>query len=249
MKINIYPTAEEADYAAALRFTEIVKSVIKPKIGLATGTTPIGFYAQLVKFYQKGVLSFKDMTTYNLDEYIGLSPDHPQSFAAFMDNHLFSAIDLPAAQRNIPHGDTADSHLEAERYNSLVEGNSPLDLQLMSIGLNGHIGFNEPGETLSTSAHLVHLTEETREVNKKSFTQGEVVPSSAITLGLGAIMKAKRILFLAKGDEKAEILKQAFEGPLTTKVPGSFLQLHPHMEVFLDKDAAKYLTVNINVVT
>lgn len=249
MKINIYPTVEEADYAAALRFVELVKPIQKPKIGLATGTTPIGFYAQLVKFYQEGILSFKDMTTYNLDEYIGLSPNHPQSFAAFMDDHLFSAIDLPVAQRYIPQGDTADSHLEVERYNSLVEEDSPLDIQLLSIGLNGHIGFNEPGETLSTSAHLVHLTDETREVNQKSFPPDQLVPSSAITLGLGAIMKAKMILFIAKGDAKAEILKQAFEGPLTTHVPGSFLQLHPQMEVFLDKDAAKYLTVNINVVT
>ncbi len=249
MKINVYSTSENADFAAAQRFVEIVKQIKKPKVGLATGTTPIGFYAHLVKFYQQGILSFKNMTTYNLDEYIGLSPDHPQSFSVFMDKHLFSCVDLPLEQRHIPLGNTSDSQLEVKRYNSLVEADSPLDLQLLSIGLNGHIGFNEPGETLSAPAHLVQLSDETRKVNEKSFPSDEVVPSSAITLGLGSIMKSKTIVFIAKGEEKAEILKKAFEGPLTTAVPGSFLQLHPNLEVFLDKDSAKYLTKNINVIT
>lgn len=241
MNLHIFSTEEEVDAAAAEYFISSIRHIPKPKIGLATGNTPIEFYKKLVSHHDEGRISFENMETYNLDEYAGLPPENPNSFAAFMTQHLFSKVDLPLSQRHIPRGDTEDHVAEAKRYNKLVEKASPLDIQLLSVGLNGHIGFNEPGTQLSAPAHVISLTEETRRVNSKSFSSIDKVPSLAITLGLSAILKAKTILFIAKGKEKAKILNDSFYGPVTTQVPGSFLQLHANLEVFLDEEAASQL--------
>ncbi|MDQ0271006.1 glucosamine-6-phosphate deaminase [Cytobacillus purgationiresistens] len=241
MKFYFYDSASDTDQGAAKSFIKMTNGIATPKIGLATGNTPVGLYQCLVQAYNQKKISFKTFLTYNLDEYVGLTKDHPQSFAYFMNEHLFNGVDILEGNIHIPQGNVESPHVEAAKYEKLLEDAGALDVQILSIGLNGHIGFNEPGEKLHSKTHVIELTEDTRRVNSKSFPSFEEVPLSAITLGLGTIMKAKKILFIAKGFEKADIIQQAFEGPLTTDVPGSLLQLHPNIEVHLDKEAASKL--------
>ena len=158
-----------------------------------------------------------------------------------MKKHLFSQVDITDGKIHIPNGAASDIEAEAERYEGLLQNAGQLDVQILSIGLNGHIGFNEPGQTLHAETHVVTLTEDTREVNSKVFSSFEEVPKKAITMGLGTMMKAKKIVFIAKGKEKAAILKQAFKGRIDPLIPGSLLQLHPNIEVYLDEAAAEYL--------
>lgn len=236
----VYPTEQEVDKAIAQRFIDIIQSAEHPKIGMATGSTPIGVYQKLVEAYDSGELSFKDVTSFNLDEYIGMTENNPSSFSYFMNTHLFDHIDIKSV--HMLKGDAQDPEEEAKKYENLVCDAGPFDLQLLGIGVNGHIGFNEPGPRLYSETHIVELTKETIKANAKSFPSPEEVPSSALTLGMGTIMKAKVIIFMAKGEEKAEIVRQVFEGPITTQIPGSLLQLHPNVEVYLDAQAASKLS-------
>ncbi|MFJ8244860.1 glucosamine-6-phosphate deaminase [Peribacillus asahii] len=241
MKLAVFKNEEELDLAAAKSMIEVINENPEATLGLATGQTPIGLYQKLVQAYQKGQVTFKQVTTYNIDEYVGLEKEHPQSFYHFMKTHLFSHIDLNEVQIHIPNGTASNLEEETERYESLLMKAGQLDIQILSIGLNGHIGFNEPGNTLHAETHVVTLTEDTRKVNSKSFPSLAEVPKKAITMGLGPMMKAKKIIFIAKGEEKAAILKQAFKGPIDPLVPGSLLQLHPNIEVYLDEKAVKYM--------
>nr|WP_263324387.1 glucosamine-6-phosphate deaminase [Neobacillus sp. Marseille-Q6967] len=241
MNINIFKIEEELDLAAANAVVNVINGNSNATLGLATGETPIGLYQKLVQAYENEQVSFKRVTTYNIDEYAGLGKAHPQSFYAFMKTHLFSKVNLSEGQFHIPNGVAVDLAGEAKRYEALLKVAGQLDVQILSIGLNGHIGFNEPGHTLRTETHVVNLTEETRQVNSKAFPSLTDVPKQAITMGLGTMMKAKKIVFIAKGEAKAAILKQAFNGPIDPLVPGSLLQLHPNLEVYLDTKAAKYL--------
>lgn len=245
MKLFIYEDEDELDLAAAKSVVEVINAKPDATMCLATGQTPVGLYHKLVQAYQSGQVSFKQVTTYNIDEYAGLSKDHSQSFYYFMKTHLFSKVDLSEEQIYIPDGVASNLKAEAERYEALLTDVGQFDVQILSIGLNGHIGFNEPGQTLQAEAHMVTLTEDTRQVNSKSFSSLDEVPKQAITMGIGPMMKAKKIVFIAKGEAKAEILKKAFEGPIDPMIPGSLLQLHPNLEVYLEKKAASLLNIEL----
>ncbi|WP_153731637.1 glucosamine-6-phosphate deaminase [Sporosarcina obsidiansis] len=241
MNYHIYPTEEEVDQAAAELFISSIRNIKNPKVGLATGSTPIGLYQNLIAAYQKGEISFKGVTTYNLDEYIGLPESHPSSFAYFMNTKLLDHVDIPKDSTHIPQGDADDSYEEAERYERIVQSAAPLDIQLLGVGMNGHLGFNEPDDYLTSETHIVQLSETTRQANVKDFDSIDEVPKTAITMGMGTIMKAKKLLFFAKGIDKADIIQQVLEGPITTQVPASMLQLHANVHVFLDQSAASKL--------
>lgn len=238
MQLKIFQSEEELDLAAAYSVAQVIIEKPHAKIGLATGQTPIGLYEKLFQLFEKGQVSFKQATSYNIDEYVGLDRDHPQSFYSFMKTHLFSNVDFTEGHMHIPNGAAPDLEAEAKRYEDLLNEAGQLDVQILSIGLNGHIGFNEPGSTLQAETHVVTLTQDTRQANSKAFPSPSDVPKQAITMGLGAMMKARKIVFIAKGGAKAAILKQAFKGPIDPLVPGSLLQLHPNLEVYLDAKTA-----------
>lgn len=202
-------------------------------LGLATGSTPIGTYEKLVELYQKEHIDFSGVTTINLDEYCGLAADHPQSYRHFMTTQLFSKVNIKAENTHLPIG-TADPELECTRYDALISACGGIDLQLLGLGNNGHIGFNEPGDSFKKATHCVDLSENTILANTRFFNSPDEVPRKAITVGLKTIMQAKRILLVVSGDSKAEILQQALYGPITPAVPASILQLHPDVTVITD---------------
>ncbi|WEG13362.1 glucosamine-6-phosphate deaminase [Pullulanibacillus sp. KACC 23026] len=241
MYINVFNSEEEVDRSSAEELASEIRQNDHLKLGLATGHTPIGLYKNLVKLYNNNFISFKNVTTYNIDEYIGLGRQDEMSFYSFMQEHLFSKVDLSEERIHIPNGLATDVEQEAERYEELLNNAGQLDVQVLSVGLNGHIGFNEPSPTLQAKTHVVELTEETRQVNSKDFSSISEVPYKAITMGIGTMMKAKKIVFIAKGEAKASILKQAFTGLIDPMVPGSLLQLHPNLHVYLDRQAASLL--------
>lgn len=210
--------------------------LLKPDcvLGLATGSSPLGTYANLVKRCEDGLLDFSRVRTVNLDEYCGLKGDDPQSYRYFMDTNLFNKVNVDKKNTHLPDGSAADMDAESKRYEALVESLGWPDLQLLGIGQNGHIGFNEPEDTFPTTVHTVKLTESTIKANSRLFDKPEDVPTHAITMGIGAIMKAKRVLLIA-GADKAEIVEKAFHGPVTPQVPASILQLHRDATVIFSK--------------
>lgn len=213
--------------------------IMKPKcvLGLATGSTPIGTYDQLVEWYEKGDLDFKEITTVNLDEYKGLERNNDQSYYYFMNRHFFSRVNVPYENTHLPNGMETDIEKECIRYEKLIESVGGVDLQLLGLGHNGHIGFNEPCDVFEKDTHCVELQESTIEANKRFFESIDDVPRKAYTMGIGTIMRAKKILIVVNGKDKAEIVKKAFSGPVTPKVPASVLQLHPDVTVVGDKEA------------
>ena len=213
--------------------------LLKPDcvLGLATGSSPIGTYEALAADYEAGILDFSQVRTVNLDEYCGLTPDNPQSYRYFMDLHLFGKVNVDKANTHLPNGAAPDMQAECARYEALVESLGWPDLQLLGIGHNGHIGFNEPAEDFPTCVHTVQLAQSTIQANSRLFDRVEDVPTQAVTMGVGAIMKAKRVLLIA-GPDKKEIVEKAFRGPVTPQVPASVLQLHRDATViFAKKDA------------
>ena len=214
--------------------------ILKPNsvLGLATGSTPIGIYEQLSAWYQSGELDFSQITTVNLDEYCGLAPDNEQSYHYFMTEHLFSKVNLPKGRQFLPDGMNLDADRECERYQNLIGLLGGIDIQLLGLGHNGHIGFNEPSDAFVKDVHQVELTEKTIEANKRFFDSIEDVPRKAYTMGIGTIFQAKKILLVVSGAEKAGILRQVMCGPICPQVPGSILQLHPDVTVVADQEAA-----------
>lgn len=242
MNIQVYDTEAQTDEAAAGLIGGLVRLNPRAVLGLATGSTPLGIYRNLVRDYKEGLLKFDRVTTFNLDEYVGLAGDHPASYRAFMQTHLFGHVDLPASRAHVPNGAAADLEEECRRYEALLAAKGPIDLQVVGIGLNGHIGFNEPGRALKTGTHVVDLAEETRRANARFFDNPQDVPKQAITMGIRNIMQARTILLVAKGSEKADIVHRALTGPVTTDCPASLLQVHPHVVVMLDRAAgARFL--------
>lgn len=211
-------------------------------LGLATGSTPIGIYQQLAAWYQSGDLDFSQLTTVNLDEYYGLAPDHAQSYHYYMEEHLFSRVNLPNGRQFLPDGLNPDADRECERYENLIELLGGIDMQLLGLGHNGHIGFNEPSDAFVKNVHLVRLAERTIEANKRFFDNAEDVPRQAYTMGIGTIFHAKQILLAVSGAEKAEILKQVMLGSICPQIPGTILQLHQDVTVIADKEAAGKVT-------
>lgn len=202
-------------------------------LGLATGSSPLGTYGNLVKRYEEGLLDFSRVRTVNLDEYCGLGAGHPQSYRYFMEEKLFGKINIKKENTFLPDGCAEDMEAECARYEELV-GGLGVDLQLLGIGHNGHIGFNEPGEDFPARVHRVELAESTIHANARLFDRVEDVPKSAVTMGIGTIMKAGKIVLIA-GADKAGIVKEAMFGPVTPRVPASVLQLHPDVTVIISK--------------
>lgn len=236
----IVVSAEEA----AVRAAELYRALLQRKpdavLGLATGSTPLGLYAQLVALHRAGEISFAHATSFNLDEYVDLPPTHDQSYRYFMEKNLFSQIDLPQARIHVPSGlDVSEAALAA--YDEAIEAAGGIDLQLLGLGGNGHIGFNEPGTPFALGTHVVALTERTRRDNARFFASLDEVPTHAATMGVRTVMHARAILLLAFGRAKAEALAAALTGPVTPDVPASVLQLHPDVTVFCDKEAAALL--------
>ena len=231
----------EADYDAMSRRTAAIiaaEVVRKPDcvLGLATGSTPVGAYRQLAAWNREGLLSFRSVSSVNLDEYKGLGPDHDQSYRYFMDRNLFDHVDICRDRTYVPDGLAADPEAECRRYDALVASLGGTDLQLLGLGHNGHIGFNEPGGVFVKETHVVDLTERTIEANARFFVNRDEVPRQALTMGIGTIMAARRVLVAVSGADKAEAVRLAFTGPITPAVPASILQLHP--DVVLVGDAA-----------
>ena len=213
--------------------------IMKPNcvLGLATGSTPIGTYDQLVEWYNKGDLDFSEVTTVNLDEYKGLPRTNDQSYYYFMHQHLFDRVNIDPERTNVPNGMEPDAEKECGRYEELIRSLSGVDLQLLGLGHNGHIGFNEPGEAFEKETHCVDLTESTIEANKRFFASADDVPKQAYTMGIKTIMQAKKILIVVNGENKADIVERAFFGPVTPEVPASILQLHNDVTLVGDEAA------------
>ncbi len=217
--------------------------ILKPDcvLGLATGSTPVGAYQELQRRVREGELSFARVRTVNLDEYLGLSPDHDQSYRYFMDHNLFDHVDIQKENTNVPDGLAANPELEGLRYDGLIESLGGIDLQLLGLGRNGHIGFNEPADVFTLGTHPVELTPSTIDANKRFFASESDVPRRAITMGVGAIMAARRVLVVASGRDKAEAVARAFAGPVDPQCPASILRLHPDCTLVADKEALSKL--------
>lgn len=237
MKI-IIGTEQEIAQKAAQRYVELLAKKPNAVLGYATGSTPLGLYAELVRLNKAGALDYKDVTTFNLDEYAGLDGTHDQSYRYFMNTNLFNHINIDLARTHVPSGlDIA----AAADYDKQIEAAGGIDLQLLGIGNNGHIGFNEPNTPFGSCTHLVELTESTREANKRFFASIDDVPTQAVTMGVRTVMNARAVILMAIGKGKAQIIRQTVLGPVTEEVPASVLQLHPDCEIYLDHEAASLL--------
>lgn len=219
----------------------IIASVVQLKpdcvLGLATGSSPVGTYKELIAKYESGDLDFSQVRTVNLDEYVGLPKEHDQSYAYFMRGNLFDHVNIDQANCNIPNGMNPDAAGECARYDGVIDGFGGADLQLLGLGSNGHIGFNEPAESFVKATNCVKLTDSTIDANARFFATREDVPTHAYTMGIGGIMKAKRVLLVVNGKGKAQAVKDCFFGPITPHAPGSILQLHPDFTLVADEEA------------
>ena len=241
MLIHVYKDAQEVGKAAAM----IVASEILKKedcvLGLATGSTPIPTYKEMARMNKEGLIDFSKVRSYNLDEYIGLAPDHICSYRRFMNEQLFDHINIDKANTHVPCGIGEDHEADAKAYDAAVEAAGGIDLQILGIGHDGHIGFNEPGDEFVSSTNIVTLTDMTIDANTRFFEKRDDVPRQAITLGNRNIMAAKRIILLATGKDKAPAIAAAIKGNITPKMPASLLQVHPNVQFLLDEAAASLL--------
>ena len=237
--MKIYKAKDYKDMSRKAANIISAQVIMKPNcvLGLATGSTPIGTYDQLVEWYNKGDLDFSEVTTVNLDEYKGLPRTNDQSYYYFMHQHLFDRVNIDPERTNVPNGIEPDAEKECGRYEELIRSLGGVDLQLLGLGHNGHIGFNEPGEAFEKETHCVDLTESTIEANKRFFASADDVPKQAYTMGIKTIMQAKKILIVVNGENKADIVERAFFGPVTPEVPASILQLHNDVTLVGDEAA------------
>ena len=217
--------------------------ILKPDcvLGLATGSSPIGTYKQLIDWFNKGDLDFSQVRTVNLDEYVGLGRAHNQSYAYFMNDNLFNHVNIDPKNTNIPNGLDSDAARECSRYDRVIRELGGIDLQLLGLGVNGHIGFNEPDEVFSKGTHKVALTESTKEANKRFFASIDEVPTHAYTMGIFDIIQARRVVMVASGADKAKAIRDAFFGPITPKMPASILQFHKDFTLVADEAALSLL--------
>ena len=235
------------DYADVSRkAANIIAAQIQLKpdcvLGLATGSSPVGTYKELIKKYESGDLDFSQVKTVNLDEYVGLPKDHDQSYAYFIRTNLFDHVNIDQANCNIPNGMNPDAAAECARYDAVIDGFGGADLQLLGLGPNGHIGFNEPGEAFELETHCVDLTPATIEANKRFFDGNEdLVPKQAYTMGIKTIMQARKVLVVANGLAKAKAVKAVVSGPVTPECPGSILQMHPDCILVAAEEALSLL--------
>ena len=242
MEIVVEPSYREMSQAAARIVARQILLKSDSVLGLPTGDTPVGMYQALVRMYNQGLVDFSKVVTFNLDEFYGLSPDCHQSYRHYMQEQLLDHVNLRNENVYILNGTVTDVEKECRRYEKEIYHHGGIDLQVLGIGPNGHIGFNEPGSGWGTVTRLVTLLEETRRRESKNFSSLSEVPTKAITVGIKTIMNAKKILLLASGKEKARAVKEAFEGSITTKVPASILQLHPNVIAIVDSAAGSLLS-------
>lgn len=240
MKVIVTENYDEMSKKAAEIIINVVKNNPNAVLGLATGSSPIGTYENMAKDYRENGTSYKNVKSVNLDEYVGLTADHDQSYAYFMRTNLFDKIDIDLKNTNLPCGSAPDLQKECDRYNALL-AEMQQDVQVLGLGSNGHIGFNEPGTPLDSVTHLVDLTENTIKDNSRLFASIDEVPRQALSMGIKNIMQAKSILMVVSGKNKAEAVKGMVQGKITPDLPASVLQLHPCVTIVCDKDAASLL--------
>ena len=238
IKIICGKTEKEASLRAAEVMADVVKNNPTGVIGLATGSSPINMYKELIRMYESGEISFKDIRSVNLDEYVGLSADHDQSYAYFMHDNLFNHVDILEENTNLPNGLASDPSAECKRYDAVIDSMGGVDIQLLGIGNNGHIGFNEPDNHFPKTTSLINLTDSTIDANSRFFASRDLVPTQAISMGIGQIMKAKKILLVAFGTGKADILEKSLFGNVTPEVPASILQFFSGEVVVCADEAA-----------
>lgn len=241
MKILVFKKEEHLDAYVGEYICHFIRNHSQPVIGFATGSTPLGVYRYFIDNYQAQKVSFRQVKAFNLDEYVGLTPSHPRSFASAMKNELFSHIDILPENINALDGSKEDMDEECQRYESLIDAN-PIDIQILGIGMDGHIAYNEPGSPLDGACHVVDLHQESIESSLDyGFDYIEDVPTQGVTQGIGTIMKAKQLIMMAKGEKKADLVKRMIYGEVTSDFPSSIIQRHPNVIVCLDKSAASQL--------
>lgn len=241
--MRIYAAKDYKDMSRKAANLISAQVILKPDavLGLATGSTPVGAYEQLREWYEQGDLDFSAIHSVNLDEYKGLSGEHDQSYRYFMNHNLFDHVNIVKENTNVPNGLAEDAEAECARYDGVIRELGGIDLQLLGIGGNGHIGFNEPCDVFEKGTHVVTLTEETRRSNARFFSSIDEVPTHALTMGIGGIMSAKKVLLLASGEAKAQALYDSCFGPVTPGVPASILQLHSDAVIIADEAALKLI--------
>lgn len=241
MRIIVVKSYHEMSKRAANMVASQV--VLKPDsiLGLATGETPLGMYEELVKMYREGIVDFCEASTFNLDEYCGLSKDNPQSYQYYMNKNFFSHVNISSNRINIPNGMAKDVELECTEYDKRIKNSGGIDIQVLGIGRNGHIGFNEPDIKFESKTHLVKLDEDTILANSRFFNSIDEVPTSAISMGIKNIMHAEKIVLLANGIEKASAIYKTIRGKITPEVPASILQLHRDVVIMVDEEAASMI--------
>lgn len=239
IKMKIFHAKDYYDMSRKAANIISAQVIMKPNcvLGLATGGTPVGTYKQLIEWYNKGDIDFSEVTTINLDEYRGLERTHEQSYWYFMHKNLFDYVNVPANHIYVPDGSNPDAAAACAAYDEIIRQAGGIDLQLLGIGHDGHIGFNEPGAAFELGTHCVALTEETIDANTRFFENRDQVPKEAYTMGIKTIMQARKVLMVANGYDKAEIIKKAFFGPVTPEVPASILQMHPDFILVGDEEA------------
>jgi len=238
IKVMICQDREEVAQEGAKIFAKSIKEKQNIILGLATGGTPVGMYQELIRMHKEAGLDFSRAVSFNLDEYMGLSGDHSQSYRRFMDDNLFSHINIDKEKTYVPSGIAEDVPASCQKYEEDIKAHGGVDLQVLGIGSNGHIAFNEPGSLPGSRTRAVNLTEKTIKDNARFFENESEVPQKAVTMGIATILEAKKIVLLATGSNKAEVITKAIKNPITTNIPASFLQNHPDCVFIVDKEAA-----------
>ena len=244
MLVEIFPDADALSERAAQLVAEQVRRKPDAVLGFATGATPLGLYRRLIEMHEAAGLDFSKVTTFNLDEYVGLPPRHPQSYHHFMWSNLFAHLNVSEARVFLPHSQPEDIEAFCAWYEAQIVRAGGIDLQILGIGANGHLAFNEPGSSLGSRTRIKTLTDHTVRDNARFFDDSAEVPRYAITMGIGTIMEARQLVLLATGESKADAIRRTLEGPITAMAPSTIVQLHPHAFVFLDEAAASKLDYN-----
>lgn len=240
MQLIICKDYEEVSHKASEIVIKQLQANPKSILGLATGSTPIGLYKDLIKAYKEGKISFKEVKSYNLDEYLGIDRSHPESYYSFMHTNLFNHVDMKEENSHLPKNNLLTVEHDIKAYNQALQKDK-IDIQILGIGTNGHIGFNEPGSPFENETFAVDLTEQTRQDNLRFFNNLDEVPKRAVTMGIKTILRSKKIILMATGKNKANAIYQMMKGPVTTKLPASALQKHPDVVVIVDQAAASLL--------
>ena len=241
MRVIVEKSADQVSRRAAAFIAEQMRRKPQSVLGLATGGTPLGTYRELIRQHQEEGLDFSEVITFNLDEYVGLSPSHPQSYRFFMEENLFQHVNVIHARTHVPDGRALNFELACAQYEQMIRDAGGIDIQLLGIGSDGHIAFNEPGSSLGSRTRLKSLTSETIQDNARFFENQEEVPRLAVTMGVGTILESRRCLLLATGQHKADAIRATVEGPVTAQVTASALQLHREVIVVIDEEAASRL--------